>query len=104
MQPYQVNGTLPGDNMSIHMYLLSMYTIHQTALNELCSVYPAVFYVATFVDVTGESVFHLLQDQPQLLDQYVQNYVSEETVEAWLISKRKSQSRLKNGDTYCKLW
>lgn len=47
-------------------------------------------------------MIHFLQDQPQLLEQFVQNYVSEETVETWLMNKRKNHSRVRNGDTYCK--
>jgi len=56
-------------------------------------------------DINNDTVINFLQDNPSLLDQYIQNYVSEETVESWLVNKRKSRNnRIRNGDIiYSKL-
>lgn len=52
-----------------------------------------------FVDINSDSVISFLQDNPALLDNYIQNYVSEDVVESWLTSKRKAaRARLKNGE------
>lgn len=50
-------------------------------------------------DINSDAVINFLQDNPSLLEQYIQNYVSEEVVESWLINKRKTKAnRLRNGD------
>lgn len=60
------------------------------------------FFVA---DINSDAVINFLQDNPSLLEQYIQNFVSEEVVEAWLVNKRKTKAnRLRNGDAiYSKL-